>query len=194
MPLSGHLPVREVALERLCDWLGQMQEGIADDGTEGGDDAYDFDVNSVFRTPLENREQGTRDMLSIGVLEGAEVVDAGVGNKVRRLSVVIEWRSFNLATPDTAELYGGGQRVNNQILGNIQRRLKSNNTLATTFGGADGIIINLNERGSFLDTADSDQIDRSLEGAIQIEMVYKTDEIDVRRRLPGADFLADPSL
>lgn len=194
MALSGHLPVREVALERLCDWLSQMQQGIADDGTDGGDDAYDFDVDSVFRTPLENREQGTRDALAIGVIEGAEVVDEGVGNKVRRLSIAIEWRSFLLASVDSPEQYGGGQRVNNQILGNIQRRLKSNNTLATTFGGADGVVINLRERGSFLDTADSDQSDRQLEGVIQIDLIYKTDETDPRRRLPGAAFLADPSL
>lgn len=192
MALPGHLTVREVILERLEQWLKTMQEGVDNAGVAGNDNAYDFDVTEVFRTPLENREQGTTMKLALGLIEGPETTlqGVGIGNHTKLLTVNLEWRSMGLVDPDRD--MREHQRVNNQILGNLQRRVKSNINLPTVFGGTDGVCTNILEIGNLVDTLEADNLDRQLEGSIQFQIIYKTEIEDPRKR-PGGSFLPDPS-
>jgi hypothetical protein len=189
MSLPGAKTIREVAIERLCNWLDAMERGVADDGTTGGPEEYEFVVDEVVRVPLDPKQYGHRKGLMLAVLEEDEITQAGVGigNFQPRLTVRIAWRSAFLAgvNDDPAE-------VNNRILGNIQRRVAANQQLATTFGGADGIVTNMIQQGSALNY--DSYLDRQLEGEVVYLMQYKYLEDDPRRRVPGAAFLPDPAL
>jgi len=174
--------VREVVVERLANWLETMEQGVP------AADPYEFSPDLVTRQRLGERERGAGKQLALGVIEEEEVkvAGAGIGNFQAQLRVTIEWFSAYLAGADDDP-----SEVNNRILANLQRRVLENRTLEVVVGDGSGVATVLRETGNSMDI--DDYADRQIGGALFLLVQYKHDELDPRRRIPGADFLDDPN-
>lgn len=161
------LSIRERALRALVALFESQEAGVPAPWSIDAS-PYDFTWSTVVRYPMSDLER--RKNYSLSIVEVQEVKERGVNWMDPTLSLELTF----FVMLDTEE---SGPEVLNQVLLNIQRRIRCDPRLANQNSGT-ALVIDLYETGNSVDM--EYYADKKLYGTVDIAMRYKHSVNDPR--------------